>query len=127
MHTSISLAQIVGPTFAILGIGVLFNSKQIAKMANEYVKNEGLLFLTGMISVVIGLLMVQAHNYWESNWTIIITIISWVVLIKGALLLIAPKAGANMSRKLGTETVYMISGLVYIVLGVYLSVMGYMA
>lgn len=127
MQTSISLAQIVGPTFAILGLGVLFNSKQITKMANEYVKNEGLLFLTGLISLVLGLLMVQIHNYWESNWTVIITIISWVVLVKGALLLVAPKAGVNMGKKFMTETIYMVSGLSYIVLGVYLSVMGYMA
>ena len=38
---------------------------------------------TGYITFLLGLATVIAHNIWVPNWTIAITILGWVTLLKG--------------------------------------------
>jgi len=43
-----------------------------------------------MLTLIIGLLLVNTHNIWEPSWTLIITLIGWIALIKGTAIFIFP-------------------------------------
>ena len=49
------------------------------------------LILCGFIAIIIGFLIIGNHNIWEKNWTVMVTIIGWIALFEGILLLIFPK------------------------------------
>jgi len=50
------------------------------------------------MALAVGFLIIKFHNVWQLNWTVLITIIGWMAFIKGAVLLIAPKAMNNMVK-----------------------------
>jgi Kef-type K+ transport system membrane component KefB len=45
----------------------------------------------GMMAIVIWALIIQYHNTWEGDWTVLVTLIGWIALIKGIFLLAFPK------------------------------------
>lgn len=49
------------------------------------------MFVTGFITLILGILMVVGHNIWQWNWRLIITIFAWLVLLKGASIILYPK------------------------------------
>jgi hypothetical protein len=50
-------------------------------------KNTALTYFMGFTAVIIGFLMMNYHNVWEKNWTVLITIMGWLALIKGVLII----------------------------------------
>lgn len=49
------------------------------------------MFVTGFFTLILGLLMVVSHNIWQWNWRIVITVLSWITLFKGASIIIYPQ------------------------------------
>ncbi len=63
----------------------------IKKMIEEYENSSALTYLGGAMSLIIGMLLIEYHNIWVKDWTVVITIIGWVATLKGVLLLANPK------------------------------------
>lgn len=100
MQTSYFLAQLFGATLGAIGLGILANPKYYYKLFKNLIKNEGLLFLSGFITLPIGLTLTMHHNVWDGPWwTIAITILSWAILSKGILLFVAPEWTEAIGKK----------------------------
>ena len=91
METSILIAKIIGIIYTAFGLGMLFNRKFYKTEIPKLFENSGYLILGGWIAVVCGVLIVEFHNNWICDWTVIITIIGWLALVKGVFLLAFPK------------------------------------
>ncbi|WP_298364649.1 hypothetical protein [uncultured Lutibacter sp.] len=91
METSILIARIIGVIYLSFGIGLLINSAYYKKKLIALIDSAVFSILGGMMAIIIGFLIIHNHNYWEPNWTIVITIIGWIALTKGVLLLLIPK------------------------------------
>lgn len=127
---SMLLAQVVGPLMALIGLGVLFNPTTFSLMMEEM--NSGkqylVLFVTGMITTILGLLVVLSHNVWVWDWSLLITLLGWATLIKGAVMLLFPKASMSISRFYqGKSGLVVGAGLIALVIGLVLSYYGFMA
>ena len=107
-----------------LAIVKAFRPYLIIQTVDNYIKTkdaEGLLEFTLFI---FGVLIIENHNVWEANWTVIITIIGWVALLKGILLLAFPtkldffksKFSNDSFLKLLTPLV-LLFGLIFLYLG----------
>ena len=126
MENSIFLAKILGPYCIIVGAGVLFNVKIYQKVMEDFCKNSALLYLGGIFALLFGLLILQFHNVWAANWTVIITIFGWGGLIKGAWLIIFPNSLTKLTEAYKKKTALLkVHLLVAIVLGIFLTVKGY--
>lgn len=90
--SSVMLAQVMGPLFLVIGLGVLFNRSSFNQMITEMLggKQQLTLFVTGTLTTLLGLLVVIGHNVWVWNWNVIITILGWATLIKGVVLVLFP-------------------------------------
>lgn len=75
-----------------LGAGILFSSNYYKKAFVKLLENSTFLILGGFIAIILGILILENHNIWVKNWTVIITIIGWVALIKGVILIVFPKS-----------------------------------
>jgi hypothetical protein len=53
----------------------------------------GLLWVLGMLTFASGLAVVLAHNVWSNNPAAVVSLLGWLMTIKGAALLLIPAAG----------------------------------
>ena len=90
MELSILIAKIIAVIYIASGIAVLTGTFKISDFVNEFEKSPTLTFLSGCIGIIFGMILVNYHNIWVKNWTVIITIISWIMLIVGVLVVIIP-------------------------------------
>ena len=98
MGMSVFLAQIFGPCFLIVAVGIMFNRKFYQKVMEDFCKNAAMVYLGGVLALVIGLLVVLSHNLWVARWPVIITIYGWGGLIKGSWLIAFPHSVARFVR-----------------------------
>jgi hypothetical protein len=84
MPTSIFLAKLIGPILLVVAVGVLMNRKLMGALAQEVLGNHALLFLLGFLDFASGLAIVLVHNLWVADWRIIITLLGWLLLVRGA-------------------------------------------
>lgn len=91
METSILIAKILATVYLSFFLGLLFSSKYYKKELPKLVDNSAYLILGGFMAVVFGFLILEFHNYWNSDWTIVITIFGWLSLLKGIILIVFPQ------------------------------------
>lgn len=126
MGSSMFLAKLFGPYCIIVAVGILFNLKNYRKVMEDFFKNSALLYLGGVFALFFGLLIVLFHNVWAANWTVIITILGWLGLIKGAWLIILPNTLTKLIEAYREKTALLVIHLfVVLALGVFLTVIGY--
>ena len=91
MMASIFLARLLGPLFLIVGASILFNPKVFRDIAAEVVRSVTLVYLFGFIDFAAGLAIVITHNVWLASWPVLITLIGWLLLIRGTVRVLIPE------------------------------------
>lgn len=126
METSIFLAKLFSLTFIVAGIGMMLNQKYYMEMAKSVAKNEGVLTVGGLLSLVMGLAIIQTHNVWSTEWPVIITLLGWISVIKGIVLLVAPGLMSDLVGSFKKKSqVVLLKGLVMSLLGLFLAFQGF--
>jgi hypothetical protein len=125
---STMLAQVIGPLMALIGLGVLFNPTTFSLMMEEMSSGKQylVLFVTGTVTTILGLIVVLGHNVWVWDWSVLITILGWATLIKGAIMLLFPRASMGISRFYQGKTGLVVgAGVIGLVIGLVLSYYGF--
>jgi hypothetical protein len=126
METSVLLARIIGPLFLVVGVGIFINLEHYRRLVVDFGQSALSIYMAGTIALLVGLLIVAFHSVWEWRWPVIITIIGWLTLIKGAVRIVAPKLVAERSQRYGRNTnIMMTTAIVVLVLGAVLTYFGY--
>jgi len=120
MGTTIVLAQIFGIGFIVLGLSMIFNRKWTAMAVEEIVKNQGIIWIAGLITLVMGLVTVELNNVWTSGLPLLVTILSWLILIKGTFILIFPNLSVSYYRKMNKGSIFVWGGVIVLILGLVL-------
>lgn len=125
METSIFIARLLGPTFLVIGAGLLADRDGYRQMAREFIASRPLIYIAGLIAFTLGLVIVLVHNVW-SGWPVIVTLFGWVAMAAGVVRIVFPaRASAMGARMLENPTAMTIAAVVYVVLGLLLSWLGY--
>jgi hypothetical protein len=127
MQNATMLAQIIGPIYLIIGLGLLLNKDAFGKMYQEFMKSSGLLYLGALMAMIVGMLVIQSHNVWSTNWTVLITLFGWMAFFKGAALVLTPRQFMSFWKKWEVENWINIAMVVYVGLGLVLTYFGYFA
>ena len=128
MQTSIFLARLLGPALLIMGAGILINQAYYRGMTREFVASRPLFHLAAVVGVVAGLAIVLVHNVWEPNWRVLITLLGWINLVRGALSILLPEQGFAMGgRMMASKNMPMLAGIVAGLIGLTLCYFGYTA
>jgi uncharacterized protein YjeT (DUF2065 family) len=121
------LARIFGLYMLAAGIGVALNSDNVSKMMEEMRQSAFAFYLGGLIAFAIGAVIVSLHNDFSSGLAIFITLIGWVALAEGVIMLAFPKAMQAFADKMvgliGSGKVW---GIAVAALGVVLLVLGFL-
>lgn len=119
--STLFLATVIGWYLVIVSLLILFRHEQIKAVTTEILGQRGLFFIIAIMTVILGLLMVVSHNIWVTEWPLVITLISWLVLLSGLIRLFFPDTTIKMARAFTSHPVKMkITSLVLLLLGLFL-------
>jgi hypothetical protein len=126
MDRSIFLARLLGPTFVAIALGMLINLGIYESMIAEALHPGILFYLSGLLSLLAGLAIVNLHNTWCMNWRLIITVLGWLMTIGGIIRIVIPRVAIVIG-----STIYsgrasaIVAALIIGTLGAFLSFEGY--
>ena len=127
MELSIFLAKVLGLYFLIVSLGMIFNAGRFKPLIIDLIKSPALMFLTGFLALIIGILLVVSHNIWTADWRVVITILAWLSLIKGTIRIMVPQFAVKTIKKCTENNIsYYISGLITLGIGLFLIYHGYL-
>jgi uncharacterized membrane protein len=126
VQTSLIIARLVGPLFATIGVGMLTNTETYRRIAQEYLTNPAIIYFSGILLLLIGLAILNAHNAWTRDWRSAVTFIGWLMTVVGVWRIIAPQfipfaAGAVVANK----HFFVAFGVLLITLGGFVTYKGY--
>jgi hypothetical protein len=125
--TSTFLARLIGPVALVLAVGLFVSAGTYRAMAQEFLRNPALLFLSGLLTLTAGVAIVLAHNVWVARWPVLITILGWLAAIGGAARILLPEwARAFGETMLAQPSTMHVGGTVWLALGAILCFFGYM-
>ena len=92
MSLSIFVAKVLAIFYISVGVAALSGKISFAKLVEDFERSPALTFVTGFFTLVLGAVLVEYHNIWVKNWTVLITVIGWMSLLKGIRLVTFPKS-----------------------------------
>lgn len=125
MSTTIVLSQILGIIITVFGLSVLVNKKSIIALLDETTQSQGVLWILGFITLIFGGLIVVFNNVWSSGLQLFITIIGWLVLLKGIVTLVFPDFTVRIYKKWVNIQVIIFSGFITFIIGLILLYLGF--
>ena len=126
MEISLLLAQIMGLYLMLEGLTILTRRKFVLNIVNDISNNKALMFVTGAMVFILGLLVVLNHNIWEATWRVVPTIIGWGMVIKGALIFFVPGVMMDKAKKFAkNRNLAVLAGVVALAVGAYLAYVGF--
>lgn len=127
MEVSLYLAKALGIFFLVVGLAVLVNRKTYKKADMGLLNNQPVTLVFGMVIMLAALLMVVKHNVWELSYVGLITLIGWIALLKGAVIVLIPDLLDVLRKKTFGDGWYWVGGIIWFLVGVCLSYHGFFA
>ena len=127
MDMTIFLASIWGPILVAVSLGIFINTRFYEKIYRDLEKDALAVLVFGILAMMVGLAQVQYHNLWETVPQIVVTLLGWGTLVKGAVMVIAPKFADRASHEWLKLDIMPAVGTGVMVIGVYLSYLAYIA
>jgi len=125
VNISIFLAKVFGLYLVIMGVSILINRKRIQDMALEMVGNMPLIFIAGVFTLILGILLVLVHNVWVAGWPVVITLLCWLTFLRGAVTVLFPTIGSKIVKATQSDTYYTVVAIISLLLGLWLMYMGF--
>jgi len=125
MDTSIFLAKALGLYLVIVSIPFFFGYKNLKPIVNEFFENRAMLFLSAILALILGIILVLIHNIWVMDWRIVITLLAWLTLLKGLVRLYLPLPSQKMARRFESKKSYLVIGAVTFIIGLFLLYHGF--
>jgi hypothetical protein len=115
MQSAMWLASIFGPFLMILGIWMLFYHANMMKVITSIKGTPGVMYVLGMWNLLIGLTILSQFNMWMWGLSLLVTILGWVMLIRGLMYYFMPHY--ILSKKMTTGNCLKVKGIVLLIWG----------
>ena len=122
------LSKLIGIYCILISLSMVAHRQGTVEAMTALVHDPALVFIAGVMALAAGLAMVLAHNIWTGGaLTITVTIIGWLSLIKGVLLLffLPGEASGVFLAGLHNEYLFDLYAAITLVLGIYLTYGGF--
>ena len=105
-------------TLLVVGTSLLVRARFWLNAAPAGLSHPLVPLFSGLYALLMGLAVVVLHNLWVADARVIVTILGWVALVIGVVLLLAPEVYAALLRRIPlTPRLVALRGLVRIALG----------
>lgn len=111
MVNSRQLGGLLGPAIAV----ILLSEFPLIQPHLYDAQIPPVIYLSGIIMFVAGLALVQAHNVWEKNWTALITLAGWFLLLLGLVRMFAASQYQQAFQGASSITFMVLEGCLFLV------------
>ncbi len=87
------LSRLLGVFLLVIAASEWTQPGLLTTVAPAMVDQPALLWVSGMLTFASGLAIVLGHNVWNDPAAAVVSLLGWVMTIKGAALLLVPAAG----------------------------------
>lgn len=100
MITPFIIGQILGMTFLVLGLAMVFNRRSTAMAMDKIVKDNAFMWMSGFLSLLIGSSILAFSNFTGTLMSIL-AILGILSFLKGIFILCFPRVSERFYRNLG--------------------------
>ena len=97
-------ARVVGPLMLITGAVVIARFNDLVLMVPAILQDAPLAFITGIFTLIAGMVLFAAHHHFGSVTAILITILGGLTIVRGVSFLFAPDIIASFANTLITNS-----------------------
>ena len=99
--------------------------KESVVLEEEAMKSPLHIYLSGFVFLILGALLVVSHSVWVFDWRIVITVLGWLVLLKGMGRIFFPDAVKRMVEKKKENRKFILGEIAVFLIGLYLLYYGF--
>ncbi len=126
MEITLLLARIFGPYFLLAAVMVFLNRKELMVNVEAMYQERFAQWLAGMIATLGGIAYINIYQDWSSFTSGLLSMLGWLVLIKGLLYAFIPRVRlAKLTGILDERSWYTMDGILAFLCGLYLTAYGY--
>ena len=126
MSNTVLLSRVLGVFIIIVGDAALFHREAFAQLVATFSRDRTLRTLFAAIELLAGLFLVALHRAWDTAPAFIISLLGWMaVLESSAYLLLPDRVVHSFLAPFAKPGVIAVTGVVALVLGVYLAAYGF--
>ena len=121
-------ARVIGPFVAAIAIIAALRGSEMTALLAQFTASAVWPWVTGAFVLLGGIAVVAFHQYWRSPAEVLVSVLGWMMVVRGVILIAFPAAFASMAnRMIGWHAALTAVYVVMAVIGMYLTVIGYAA
>lgn len=121
MMITLFLAEVLGWYCVMVSLLMFFRHEQVRLAASEVMAHRGLFFVLSIFTFILGLIMVISHNIWVMGWPVVVTLMSWLILIGAIWRLVSLDTARQMGQSFINHSVRIkVLGAILLLIGVFL-------
>lgn len=125
-HRTRTVARILGPYLTIVAVVVLFRTPDMRSLLTEFTETAVWPWVMGALVLLAGIAIVATHQRWRRPAAIVVSILGWMLVARGVLLLAFPEIFAELAnRTIDAAGVWRNVVVVLGVIGLYLTYVGW--
>lgn len=120
------MARIVGPYLVIVAMMLLVRGAVLPDLLPAFMQDGPLVLATGAFTLMAGLAVLAVHHHWRGAAAFAISLIGVVVALKGALLMLVPTLGAELTAAVARSAALLIVvAVIALLAGLWLTFVGW--
>jgi uncharacterized protein YjeT (DUF2065 family) len=118
--------QIFSLVYLAVGIGMLINPDFYKKVVTDFCESAAVMYLGGLMALAIGYLILAHRGIrCTQDLAMILSLIGWLALIKGILILVRPNMMIAMTKAVMKDSLLKILPALIILIGLVFSFLGF--
>lgn len=119
-------ARVLGPFLVIVDVTAVARASDMQTLLSQFEANSLWTWVVGAFVLLFGLIVVAGHQYWRGPAAIIVSVLGWLVILRGLLLLVFPKAFVSVANSMiGAQGSWVTLCIAFALVGVYLTYVGW--
>lgn len=119
-------ARVLGPFLVIVDVTAVVRTSDMKGLLSEFVASSAWSWVAGSFILLAGLIVIALHPYWRGAAAIIVSIVGWLVVLRGLFLLAFPGTFVSLASKIIEPPVWwQIVCIAFAAVGLYLTYYGW--
>lgn len=125
-HTTRLFARVLGPFLIVFPLTAALRASQMQTLLADFEANPLWPWVVGAYVLALGLVVVALHSSWGSPPAVIISVVGWLLVLRGVLLMAFPATFMTAANAvIGTGMVWRIGYIGLALVGIYLTFVGW--
>lgn len=118
--------RVLGPFLVIIDVTAVARASDMQGLLSQFEANSMWAFVAGAFILVFGLVVVASHQYWRGAAAIIVSLLGWLIVLRGLLLVAFPKVFVSVANSMiGAQALWIALCVVFALVGLYLTYVGW--